>query len=93
MFAGTRRAIVTLLGCKEGSYQLRILLFPDANLAKESRIAEVLREATLRVRAARASSARSFLGNFWPPQGPVAGLPAGFVIQAGESLLLQLCGT
>ena len=41
----------------------------------------MLREAHVRVRAAGACSGASWLGGFWPPQGAVAGVPAGFVIQ------------
>ena len=36
---------------------------------------------------AAASSARSRLSSFWPPQGPVAGTPAGAVIQVGAAML------
>lgn len=81
MDAGTRKVVVTLVAQRAGSYRLRVLLFPDASLRKENRIAEVLREATLPVSESGASSARSFLASFWPPQGPVAGVAAGFVIQ------------
>ncbi len=77
---------MALLAHKAGSYKLRILLFPDTSLQRETRMVEVLREATLRVVEARASSARSFLASFWPPQGPVAGLPAGFFIQVWITL-------
>lgn len=42
---------------------------------------QVLCQATVRVRAAGACSGASWLGGFWPPQGAVAGVPAGFVIQ------------
>jgi hypothetical protein len=74
--------IVTLRAQRAGSYKLRVLLFPDASLQKENRMAEVLKEAAVRVREAGVCSARSFLASFWPPQGAVAGVPAGFAIQA-----------
>ncbi|CAL8470626.1 g10168 [Coccomyxa elongata] len=80
--SGTRTAIVSLQAQTTGPRRLHILLFPDASLHKENRQPEVLRESLIYVREAAASSARSFLTSFWPPQGAVAGVPAGFVIQA-----------
>lgn len=72
---------MTLRAQMAGPYVLRILLFPDAALQKESPLPDVLRETRITVREAAASSARSFLTGFWPPQGAVAGVPAGFVVQ------------
>ncbi len=79
--------MVALQAQTAGAYILRILLFPDASLHKENRQPEVLRESRVAVREAGASSARSFLTSFWPPQGAVAGVPAGFVIQVSHFLL------
>ena len=81
LVAGTRTAIVSLQAQTVGRHRLHILLFPDVSLHKENRQPEVLRESVIHVREAAASSARSFLTGFWPPQGAVAGVPAGFVIQ------------
>jgi hypothetical protein len=84
MPAGTRTAVVALQAQTAGAYTLRILLYPDASLQRENRKPDVLRESRLVVREAGASSARSFLTGFWPPQGAVAGVPAGFVIQVSH---------
>ncbi len=74
--------VVRLLARAAGRQRLRVLLWRDDALAKEARLCEVLREGPLRVRAATACSAASIISGFWPPQGAVAGVPAGFVIQA-----------
>lgn len=44
--------------------------------------AEVLYEAAVAVEEAAVSSNDSYAHGFWPPQGAVAGVPAGFAIQA-----------
>lgn len=43
---------------------------------------EVLYEAAVAVEEAAVSSNDSYAHGFWPPQGAVAGVPAGFAIQA-----------
>jgi len=43
---------------------------------------EVLYEAAVAVEEAPASSSDSFAHGFWPPQGTLAGVPAGFALQA-----------
>jgi hypothetical protein len=71
-----------------------VLLLPDAALAAEARgLCEALAEAPVRVAAAPACSGASQLGAFLPPQGAVAGVPAGFIIQARVPLAcLNLLG-
>ena len=80
--AGGRSAIVSLQARAAGSYRLRVLLYPQSSLHKENPLPDTVGESLIRVVEAGASSAHSWLGSFWPPQGAVAGLPAGLLIQA-----------
>lgn len=65
-----------------GSYRLRVLMYPQSSLHKENPLPDTVGESLIRVVEAGASSAHSWLGSFWPPQGAIAGLPAGLLIQA-----------
>ena len=49
--------------------------------AAASPAAEVLHEAAVAVEEAAVSSNHSYAHGFWPPQGAVAGVPAGFAVQ------------
>jgi len=67
-----------------------VLLYPESSLQKENPLPETVAESLIRVVDATASSAQSWLGSFWPPQGAVAGIPAGLVIQVRHMALLLL---
>ena len=58
-----------------------MLLYPQSSLHKENPLPECVAESPIQVVEAGASSAHSWLGSFWPPQGAVAGISAGLVIQ------------
>ena len=79
--------MVSLKARTAGQYKLRVLLHPESSLLKENPLPELVAESQIRVTEAAASSARSRLSSFWPPQGPVAGTPAGAVIQVGAAML------
>lgn len=68
-----------------------MLLYPQSSLHKENPLPECVAESQIRVVEAGASSAHSWLGSFWPPQGAVAGISAGLVIQVGRAISLSHC--
>ena len=79
--------MVSLKARTAGQYKLRVLLHPESSLLKENPLPELVAESQIRVKEAAAGSARSRLSSFWPPQGPVAGTPAGAVIQVGAAMV------
>ena len=78
--------MISLKARTAGQYKLRVLLHPESSLLKENPLPELVTESQIRVTEAAASSAHSRLSSFWPPQGPVAGTPAGAVIQVGPAM-------
>lgn len=84
--SGRRSAVVSLSAKTAGQYKLRVLLQPESSLHKENPLPDTVAEHALRVVEAGASSALSWLGGFWPPQGAVAGIPAGLSIQASRCI-------
>ena len=78
--------MISLKAQTAGQYKLRVLLHPESSLLKENPLPELVAESRIRVTEAAASSAHSRLSTFWPPQGPVAGTPAGAVIQVGAAM-------
>jgi len=88
--SGGRSAICSLKATTAGQYRLMVLLYPESSLQKENPLPETVAESLIRVVDASASSAQSLLCSFWPPQGPVAGVPAGLVIQVRHITLLLL---
>ena len=78
---------MSLRATSAGQYRLRVLLHPQSSLHKENPLPEPVAESLIRVVEAGASSAHSWLGSFWPPQGAVAGIAAGLVIQVRHSHL------
>ena len=78
--------MISLKAQAAGQYKLRVLLHPESSLLKENPQPKLVAEHQIRVTEAAASSAHSRLSSFWPPQGPVAGTPAGAVIQVGAAM-------
>ena len=79
--------MVSLKARTAGLHKLRVLLHPESSLLKENPLPELVAESQIRVTEAAASSVRSRLSSFWPPQGPIAGTPAGAVIQVGAAMV------
>ncbi len=80
---------MSLRATTAGQYRLRVLLQPQSSLHKENPLPECVAESPITVVEAGASSAHSWLGSFWPPQGAVAGISAGLVIQVRHISLLS----
>ena len=61
---------------RTGAFKLRVIVAKD-------NVKELVHAADVCVQEGPTAAARSFLMGHWPPSGPVAGIPAGFVIQVG----------
>lgn len=59
---------------RTGTFKLRVIVAKDD-------VKELVHAADVCVVQGATAAGRSYLTGHWPPSGPVAGIPAGFVIQ------------
>ena len=73
---GARGVAVTLLAQQTGEYTLRISHMRDASVEQE-----LVAECAVCIEEACACAGTSTVTGFWPEQGALAGVPAGFIVQ------------